>query len=44
MAAFSCLPVRQRSATVVLEILSRGKMADLIHEGLKKLFERKGAK
>ena len=42
--AFSCLPVRQRPATVVLEILTRGKMADLIHEGRKKLFERKGAK
>jgi hypothetical protein len=31
-------------ATVVLEILSRRKPADLIHEGRKKLFDRKAAK
>jgi hypothetical protein len=30
-------------ANVVLEILSPGKTADLIHEGRKKLFDRKGS-
>jgi hypothetical protein len=29
-------------ANVVLEILSPGKTADIIHEGRKKLFDRKG--
>ena len=37
-------PFDDDHANVVLEILLRGKTADLIHEGRKKLFECKGAK
>jgi hypothetical protein len=38
------LPARSTGdpANVVLEILSPGKTADIIHEGRKKLFDRKG--
>jgi hypothetical protein len=42
--AFSCLPVRRRPCKRRPRNSVARKTADLIHEGRKKLFERKGAR